>query len=218
MFWQWFSLFLWTKSLNWPSFHNSLTQALLCSWKHSRLLEVFKDACHTWLQLIFGELTKPGWFPAFYTVGKEGPWSWLVPTLKDLSAKFLSYSLFAATSLSCSVTWTSSGQFQCLEASQSDQGSTCGQTLEGFSRKLWDTELFKQWCQEQIGHFTRENFSSHQTSDLVFKEDTEPSSKGESLSHSMRDKVSIRWFNFQSFSGLRWLSEKKTIQFILFMG
>lgn len=109
VFCQWLLLFLGTKSLNWPSSHNSLTQSLLYSWKCSRLLKVFKDACHTWLQLIFGELIKPGCFPTSYTVVKEASWSWLVPTLKDLSAKFLSHSLqpHACSAVSCGLHWDS---------------------------------------------------------------------------------------------------------------
>lgn len=47
----------------------------------------------------------------------------------------------------------------------------------------------------------RETFFTHQTSDIVFKVDTKLSSKGESLSHGIRDMISIGCFNFLSFSG-----------------
>lgn len=57
--------------------------------------------------------------------------------------------------------------------------------------------------------FHEGDFFPQQTSGLVFKEDTEPLSKGESLSHGMRDKISIGCFNFQSFSGPEMAARKK---------
>lgn len=159
-------------------------------------------------------LTDRAWiFLQILHYSTRGPFQLIIPCTEGyLGLNFYHCSLFAATSLFCSVMWALLEQLQCLKTSQSDQGSACGWNFEGL-------ELVKPCWPEQNNHLTWGRlFFPCQNSDLVFKaiKLSESSSQGESLFHGIKCNMQkVLWFSVL----LRaWgICQNKMMQYILFM-
>lgn len=195
----------------WTDLHFTIAwqPPLLCSRKHSRLYKLFKDSSDTRLWLIFGELVKPGCFPTSYTVVKEASCSWGVPALEGiLVLSFYRTPYLQAPpcfALSHGLCWDSCSV---LKPHSLTKVQLVVGYLKGFPGSTKIRNLSSNAAKSKFVISWGRPFA-HQTSDLVFREDTEPSSKGESVSHGMRDRISIGCFNFQSFSGPEMAVRKK---------